>query len=164
MNLLPQFGFFELVLVAAIALMVVGPKDLPKLMRSAGRMAAQARRMASEFTSAFDQMAREAEMEEMRKEIESLKAASPVEQIKKAAEEVVAPIKKAVGDADVVARGGAVAEPASNDAPDDDERTANQRPPAERSDGEGDPGGDNHDPGDEPANKVAGGTASSAAS
>ncbi|MCK5746867.1 MAG: twin-arginine translocase TatA/TatE family subunit [Oricola sp.] len=33
MNLLPQFGFFELVLVAVVALIVVGPKDLPRLMR-----------------------------------------------------------------------------------------------------------------------------------
>ncbi len=105
MNLLPQFGFFELILVAAIALMVVGPKDLPKLMRSAGRMAAQARRMANEFASAFDQMAREAEMEDMRKEIEALKAASPVNDLKKAAEEVVAPIKKAVSEAEATARG-----------------------------------------------------------
>ncbi|MBI1392039.1 MAG: twin-arginine translocase subunit TatB [Alphaproteobacteria bacterium] len=99
MSLLPQFGFFELILVAAIALMVVGPKDLPRLMRSAGRMAAQARRMASEFTAAFDQMAREAEMEEMRKEIEALKSANPVNQIRRAAEDLVSPVKAAADEA-----------------------------------------------------------------
>ena len=69
MNLVPQFGFFELVMVAIVALVVVGPKELPRLMRMAGKMFAQARRMASEFTAAFDQMARESEMEEMRKEL-----------------------------------------------------------------------------------------------
>ena len=58
MSLLPQFGFFELVVVAIIALVVVGPRDLPKLMRMAGRMAGQARKMAGEFRAAFDQMAR----------------------------------------------------------------------------------------------------------
>lgn len=92
MNLLPQFGFFELMLVAVIALIVVGPKDLPKLMRSAGRMAAKARAMASEFTSAFDQMAREAEMEELRAEIESLKSNNPIANVKRDIEEAVKPI------------------------------------------------------------------------
>ncbi|MEX0645393.1 MAG: Sec-independent protein translocase protein TatB, partial [Parvularculaceae bacterium] len=66
MNLVPQFGFFELVVVAVIALVVIGPRDLPKMMRIAGKAFAQARRMAGEFTAAFHQMAREAEMEEMR--------------------------------------------------------------------------------------------------
>ncbi|MBP0573306.1 twin-arginine translocase subunit TatB, partial [Mycobacterium tuberculosis] len=39
----------ELAIIGVIAIVVVGPKDLPKLMRSAGKMAAQARRMADEF-------------------------------------------------------------------------------------------------------------------
>lgn len=73
MNLVPQFGFLELLLIAIIALIVVGPRDLPKLMRSAGRMVGKARAMASEFTSAFDQMARETEMEELRQELDALK-------------------------------------------------------------------------------------------
>ncbi|MEM9262503.1 MAG: Sec-independent protein translocase protein TatB [Pseudomonadota bacterium] len=99
MSLLPQFGFVELVLVAALALMVVGPKDLPKLFRSLGKMAAQARKMANEFTSAFDQMAREAELDDMRKEIEALKQANPVNDVVKAAKEVVEPIKKTAEEA-----------------------------------------------------------------
>ncbi len=94
MNLLPQFGFFELVLVAVVALIVVGPKDLPKLMRSAGRMVAKARSLAGEFTAAFDQMAREAEMEELRKEIDDLKKNNPVADAKRAVEETMAPIEK----------------------------------------------------------------------
>ncbi len=94
MNLLPQFGFFELVLVAVVALIVVGPKDLPKLMRSAGRLVAKARSLAGEFTAAFDQMAREAEMEDLRKEIEELKKNNPVADAKRAMDEAVAPIEK----------------------------------------------------------------------
>jgi len=92
MNLVPQFGFFELVVVAIIALVVVGPKDLPKLMRMAGKGFAQARRMAGEFTAAFNQMAREAEMEEMRKEIEALKRENPVADAKRAFDDAVAPV------------------------------------------------------------------------
>ncbi|WDI30636.1 Sec-independent protein translocase protein TatB [Hyphococcus flavus] len=94
MSLVPQFGFFELMLIAVVALIVVGPKDLPKLMRSAGRMVAKARQMAGEFTAAFDQMAREAEMEELRKEIDDLKKNNPVADAKRAFDETTAPIDK----------------------------------------------------------------------
>ena len=94
MNLVPQFGFFELMLIAVIALIVVGPKDLPKLMRSAGRFVAKARAMANEFTSAFDQMAREAEMEELRKEIDDLKKNNPVAEMKRAVDDELKPIDK----------------------------------------------------------------------
>lgn len=98
MNLVPQIGFFELVLIAVVALIVVGPRDLPKLMRTAGKAVAQARRMASEFTSAFNQMAREAEMEDMRREIENLKRNSPVADAKRAVDEAVRPIERIVRD------------------------------------------------------------------
>jgi len=98
MNLLPQFGFFELMLIAVIALVVVGPKDLPKLMRSAGQMVARARRMAGEFTAAFDQMARETEMEEMRQEIEALKKDNIFADAKRSIDEAMAPIEKDLRD------------------------------------------------------------------
>ncbi|MEZ5892128.1 MAG: Sec-independent protein translocase protein TatB [Parvularculaceae bacterium] len=94
MNLLPQFGFFELVVVAIVALVVVGPKDLPRLMRMAGKMVAKARKLAGEFTAAFDQMARESEMEDLRKEIEELKKANPIADAKRAVTEAIAPIEK----------------------------------------------------------------------
>lgn len=93
MNLVPQFGFLELILIAIVALIVVGPNDLPRLMRNAGKFVAKARRMASEFTAAFDQMAREAEMEEMRQEIEALKKANPVVDLKNEIDDAVAPLK-----------------------------------------------------------------------
>ncbi|MEO1251228.1 MAG: Sec-independent protein translocase protein TatB [Pseudomonadota bacterium] len=93
MNLVPQFGFLELILIAVLALIVVGPKDLPKLMRGAGRMMAKARSMAAEFTSAFDDMARETEMEELRRELDALKNDNAVTKAKREFDEAVAPIK-----------------------------------------------------------------------
>ena len=96
MNLMPQVGFFEIVMIAVIALIVVGPKDLPRLMRLAGRVAAQARRMASEFTSAFNQMARESEMEEMRREIDALKRDNVFAEAKRSIEDATKPIEQAV--------------------------------------------------------------------
>jgi sec-independent protein translocase protein TatB len=96
MNLVPQIGFFELVVIAIIALVVVGPRDLPKLMRTAGQFAAKARRMASDFVGAFQQMARESEMEEMRREIEALKRARPLADASAAVEDTFAPLGDAL--------------------------------------------------------------------
>lgn len=96
MNLSPQFGFFELVVVAIVALIVVGPKDLPRLMREAGRWAGKARRMAQDFRNAFDQMARESEMEEMRREIESLKRNNIVADAGRSLGDAVKPVRDEV--------------------------------------------------------------------
>lgn len=71
--MLPQFGFTELLLVAIVALVVVGPKDLPMMMRKLGQFLAKGRAMASEFRAAFDDIAKQAELDELRQEIEDLK-------------------------------------------------------------------------------------------
>jgi sec-independent protein translocase protein TatB len=57
----------ELLLVALIALVVIGPKDLPKAMRVVGKWMGKARGMARHFRSGFDTMMREAELEELEK-------------------------------------------------------------------------------------------------
>ncbi len=57
----------ELLLVAFVALVVIGPKDLPKAMRVVGYWVGRARGVARQFRSGFDQMVREAELEEMEK-------------------------------------------------------------------------------------------------
>lgn len=76
--MLPQFGFAELLFVAIVALIVVGPKDLPMMMRKLGQFVAKGRSMANEFRAAFDDIARQAELDELRKEIESLKRENAV--------------------------------------------------------------------------------------
>jgi sec-independent protein translocase protein TatB len=68
-------GTGELLVIATIALIVVGPKDLPAMLHKVGRFTARMRGMASEFRASFDEMARQTELEELRKEIESLKDA-----------------------------------------------------------------------------------------
>jgi len=57
----------ELMLVALVALLVIGPKDLPKAMRFVGQWVAKARGAARHFRSGIDTMIREAELEEMQK-------------------------------------------------------------------------------------------------
>jgi sec-independent protein translocase protein TatB len=57
----------ELMLVGTVALIVIGPKDLPKAMRFVGQWVGKARGMARHFRSGIDEMVRQAEMEEMEK-------------------------------------------------------------------------------------------------
>ncbi len=64
-----DIGWSEMMLIAVVAIVVVGPKDLPRLMRSVGQWVRKARAMASDFHSSIDEMAREAELEEVKKSI-----------------------------------------------------------------------------------------------
>ncbi|HEX8526010.1 Sec-independent protein translocase protein TatB [Allosphingosinicella sp.] len=57
----------ELLIIAIVALVVIGPKDLPKVMRTIGNWIARARGMAGHFRSGVDTMMREAELDEMQK-------------------------------------------------------------------------------------------------
>ncbi len=57
----------ELMLIALVALLVIGPKDLPKAMRWVGQWVGKARAMSRHMRNGFDAMMREAEMEEMQK-------------------------------------------------------------------------------------------------
>ncbi len=71
--MLPQLGFAEILVIAMLALIVVGPKDLPKMMRTAGRFIGKIKAMGQEFKDAFDQIAEDDELVELKKEIEELK-------------------------------------------------------------------------------------------
>jgi sec-independent protein translocase protein TatB len=66
----------ELMLIGVVALVVIGPKDLPKALRVAGFWVKKARTLSREFQSSVDQMIREAELDEMRQE---LKKASEID-------------------------------------------------------------------------------------
>jgi sec-independent protein translocase protein TatB len=57
----------ELLIVALVALVVIGPKDLPRVMRTVGQWVGRAKGMARHFRSGIDTMMREAELEEMEK-------------------------------------------------------------------------------------------------
>src|SRR5579884_847131 len=63
----------ELMLAAVFALVVVGPKDLPILLRRFGQFMAKLRGMAAEFRASFDEMARQSELDELRKEVDALR-------------------------------------------------------------------------------------------
>lgn len=63
-----DFNAPEFLVVAIVALLVIGPKDLPKAMRFLGKWVGKARGVARQFRSGFDSMVREAELAEMEKQ------------------------------------------------------------------------------------------------
>lgn len=71
----PEGRALEFLLAAVIALVVVGPKDLPILMRKLGQFVGRMRAMAAEFRASFDEMARQSELDELRKEVEAMRNA-----------------------------------------------------------------------------------------
>jgi sec-independent protein translocase protein TatB len=73
-----DLSWSHMLLVLVVALVVVGPKDLPKLMRTMGRWAAKARAMADQFRKSFDEMARQSELDELRKELDELRNQRPL--------------------------------------------------------------------------------------
>jgi sec-independent protein translocase protein TatB len=68
-----DIAWSELFVILIVALVVVGPKDLPKLMGTAGQWAGRARGMADQFRRSFDEMARQSELDELRAEVNRLK-------------------------------------------------------------------------------------------
>ena len=64
-----DIGWPELMLIGVVALVVIGPKDLPRAMRVAGFWVRKARTLSREFQSSIDQMIREAELDEVRDEL-----------------------------------------------------------------------------------------------
>jgi sec-independent protein translocase protein TatB len=87
--MLPGLGFTEMMALAVLALLVVGPKDLPLMLRKLGRFMAKVRSMANEFRSGMDELARQAELDELKREVEAMRKGQVFEDIHR---EVTRPI------------------------------------------------------------------------
>ncbi len=77
----PSLGWTEMLLLAVLALVVVGPKELPLLFRKVGRFTAKLRGMAQEFRTGFDELARQAELDELKREVEALRRTTSLQDI-----------------------------------------------------------------------------------
>ncbi len=80
--MLPGVDFTEMLLVAVIAVVVFGPRDLPLMMRKVGRFTGKMRAMAFEFKQGIDELGRQAELEELRKEVADLKKHTGLEELR----------------------------------------------------------------------------------
>jgi sec-independent protein translocase protein TatB len=77
-----DIGWSELMVIAVVAIVVIGPKDLPKAMRTVGRWSGRMRRMARDFQNQFNDALREAELDEVKKEVQSLAKIDPLADVK----------------------------------------------------------------------------------
>jgi sec-independent protein translocase protein TatB len=68
-----DIGWSELLLIAVVAIVVIGPKDLPDALRTLGRMMTKVRRMAGEFQGQFNQALREANLEDVKKDFDEIR-------------------------------------------------------------------------------------------
>ena len=94
----------ELLVIAVVALVVIGPKELPGMLRSWGKWMAQMRGMASEFRGHVDEMVRQADLDDVKKQLTAtpgldLQALDPTREIKSALQEGMAEGEKAMADA-----------------------------------------------------------------
>jgi len=91
----PEGRLLDFVIVGAVALIVVGPKDLPLLMRKVGQFMARVRGMAAEFRASFDELARQSELDELRREVQAMRTTKPIDYAAQAmgATDVVSEIK-----------------------------------------------------------------------
>ena len=86
-----DIGWSEILVLVVLAIIVVGPKDLPVMLRNIGRYTAKMRSMAREFQDGISDMAQEAELKELRDLKKNLSEISPVHQVKKLVGEAIDP-------------------------------------------------------------------------
>src|ERR671939_1044461 len=84
-----ELSWGHIIVVAVVAIVVVGPKDLPRMLRALGQTLAKLRRMAGEFQSQFNEALREAELEDVKKSIESIRDLNPARQIRDAIDQSI---------------------------------------------------------------------------
>lgn len=126
-----DLGWSEFLIIGFVLMMIVGPKDLPKVMRTFSKLTGQARSMAREFTSSLEEASKDGDMKEVKKfvtdlksgnledmatiidddtkkELENIKSSASVDTISEDVKEIQSDVKKAAeADADTTQDGKA---------------------------------------------------------
>ncbi|MEP0455759.1 MAG: Sec-independent protein translocase protein TatB [Roseibium sp.] len=122
-----DIGWTELMVIACVAIIVVGPKDLPRMLRTLGQTMGKVRRMSREFQSTFNDAIREAEKQadiaDMKKQVEDVGNFNPLGDLKKSIEDDK-PVAKPMTDA-------VPPTPSATGAPVTSEKTAATAPAAD---------------------------------
>jgi sec-independent protein translocase protein TatB len=116
-----DFGWSEMLVIAIVMIVVVGPKDLPKMLRTVGRMTTKMRGMANDFQKQFNEALKEAELDDVKKSVDSLRSLNPAAEIRKQLnpfEKAAADVRSSIDDAGKL-KATPVPEvtPAASDAP-----------------------------------------------
>ena len=118
-----DFGAIEILLIVVVAVIVIGPKDMPKAMRQAGRWIGQMRKLSGHFRAGLDAMVREAELEDMEKKWaaknEKIMKENPPEKVAASAEAKAADSAGAGDEAamEPIAKTAEAPKPATGDEP-----------------------------------------------
>ncbi|MDE2162857.1 MAG: twin-arginine translocase subunit TatB [Alphaproteobacteria bacterium] len=135
-----DLSWSHMLLVLVVALLVVGPKDLPKVMRTMGQWAGKARAMADQFRKSFDEMARQSELDELRKELDELRNMRPLEASERAMNEALqAPTVSITPEQEAASQVASEADPKAPFTPPEHEPKPESSEPSE-------PIGDGHEP------------------
>jgi len=114
-----DIGWTEILVVAVVAILVVGPKELPSMLMTFGRTVGRMRRMANDFQSQFNDVVREAErqanVDDIRKDLEAVSSIDPTKKASSKFEAKSEPVKS--GAANGAATAGATEAPAAAAAP-----------------------------------------------
>lgn len=78
-----EIGWTEMLVIAIVMIVVVGPKDLPRMLRTFGKTTAKLRSMAGDFQRQFNEALKEAELDEVKKSVDSLRSLDPAAEIRK---------------------------------------------------------------------------------
>jgi sec-independent protein translocase protein TatB len=78
-----EIGWTEMLVIAVVMIVVVGPKDLPKMLRTFGKTVGKLRAMAGDFQKQFNDALKEAELDDIKKSVDSLRSLDPAAQIRK---------------------------------------------------------------------------------
>jgi sec-independent protein translocase protein TatB len=89
-----DIGWSELLVIAVVAIVVVGPKDLPPMMRALGRTVTKMRKMAGEFQGQFNEALKEAELDDVKKSFDELRGLNPINDIKNSLNPLSGPVAK----------------------------------------------------------------------
>ena len=78
-----DIGWTEMLVIAIVMVVVVGPKDLPRMLRTFGKTAAKLRSMAGDFQKQFNDALKEAELDDVKKSVDELRSLNPANEIRK---------------------------------------------------------------------------------
>ena len=89
-----DIGWTEMLVIAVVMIVVVGPKDLPRMLRTFGKTTAKLRAMAGDFQKQFNEALKEAELDDVKKSVDELRSLNPANEIRKQ----LNPFEKAAAD------------------------------------------------------------------
>ncbi|UCI05099.1 Sec-independent protein translocase protein TatB [Mesorhizobium sp. B1-1-8] len=78
-----EVGWTEMLVIAIVMIVVVGPKDLPNMLRTFGRTTAKLRAMAADFQKQFNEALKEAELDDVKKSVDALRGLDPASEIRR---------------------------------------------------------------------------------